>query len=143
MRKGLIVLGFLFLGVSNLYAEALLTKVTVIVASNQGSDIDLENDAYRDQLIKLFSYTSYQQTNQYSIRLEEGKQESLAISGGYELILSLYKKEKGRNVIRTMIQKDGKQVLNSELSLTGTGPVFLGGPPIESGDLLLVIESLS
>ena len=143
MKKYLAGFYFLFLFASLLHAEPLTTKVTVIVASNHGTDFDLENDAYRDQLIKLFSYTSYQQTNQYSIRLEEGKQESLSIAGNYELILTLYKQEKNRNILRAMIQKNGQQVLNTELSLTGSGPVFLGGPPTEAGDLLLVIEPLN
>ena len=72
MRKILLFLGFIFLcSQTHVYAESLMTKVTVIIASNQGNDFDLENDAYRDKLIALFSYTSYKQVNQYSIRLEE------------------------------------------------------------------------
>jgi thiamine biosynthesis lipoprotein len=35
----------------------------MLVASNEGSDFDLDNDAYRDQLIKLFSYTAYRQVD--------------------------------------------------------------------------------
>ncbi len=139
MKKGFMFLCF-FLFCSNLFAAPLATKITVIVASNQGSDFDLDNDVYRDQLIKLFSYTSYKQTNQYSLRLEEGKQEILTIADGYQLILTLYKQGK-RNVLRALIQKDNKQFLNTELSLTA-GPVFLGGPPASSGDLIFVIEPL-
>ena len=143
MKTALLALGLIFLCSTNVFAESLLTKVTVIVASNQGNDIDLENDDYRDQIIKLFSYTSYKQTNQYSISLEEGKQQAVSLGDSYELNVTLYKKANDRNVLRVLIQKEGNTHLNTELSLSGKGPVFLGGPPANSGDLLLVIEPLS
>ena len=144
MRKILLFLGFIFLcSQAHVYAESLMTKVTVIIASNQGNDFDLENDAYRDKLIALFSYTSYKQVNQYSIRLEEGKQQSLALADGYQLSMTLYKQAKDRNVLRVLIQKENRTHLSTELSLSGNGPVFLGGPPAHSGDLLLAIEPLA
>ena len=144
MKKILLFLGFIFLcSQTHVYAESLMTKVTVIIASNQGNDFDLENDAYRDKLIALFSYTSYKQVNQYSIRLEEGKQQSLALADGYQLSMTLYKQAKDRNVLRVLIQKENRTHLSTELSLSGNGPVFLGGPPAHSGDLLLAIEPLA
>lgn len=141
-----ILLGFFFclpLFASMLQAEAPATiKVTAIVASNGGSDFDLENDTFRDQLIQLFSYKSYKQIQQSSIRLDGTKDEVMTIPGGYELTLGLKTREDSKIRIHALIQKDGKKFLDTEVSIFGTGPVFLGGPPVDSGNLILAVETL-
>ena len=130
--------------VSALQAEAPVTlKVTAIVASNGGSDFDLENDAFRDQLIQLFSYKSYKQLQQSSVHLDETKNEVVAIPGGYELTLGLKTRENGKVRVHALIQKEGKKFLDTEVSIFGSGPVFLGGLPVDSGNLILAIETLS
>ena len=143
MKKWFAGLMMFFLAASSLHAAALNTKVTVIVASNNGSDIDIENDQYRDQVIKLFSYSSYIQKSQSSVQLEEGKPAAVALEGGYELSLTLYRQEGERKIIRALIKKGAQTILNTEMAITGAGPVFMGGPPAESGDLLIVVEPLS
>ena len=144
MKLGLWILAALFPLVSTpLYAEeSVIAKVTVIVASNQGSDFDLENDAFRDQLIQIFSYKSYKQVKEYSIHLEKVKREVLSIPGDYEFVMAYRGQDQGKVRIGALIQKGGRKFLNTEVTIIGTGPIFLGGPPTESGDLLLVIETL-
>ena len=129
---------------STLQAESPVTiKVTAIVASNSGSDFDLENDAFRDQLIQLFSYKSYKQVQQSSIRLDGAKDEVMAIPGGYELTLGLKTSENSKIRVHALLQKEGKRFLDTEVSIFGAGPVFLGGPSVDSGNLILAIETLS
>ncbi len=142
--KILLGLFFCFLPfVSTLRAEApVAIKVTAISASNSGSDFDLENDAFRDQLIQLFSYKSYKQLKQFSVRLEGTKSETLTIPGGYELNLVLKAREDNKVRLHAVIQKEGKKFLDTEVSVFGAGPVFLGGPPVDSGNLILAIETL-
>ncbi|MBI4358591.1 MAG: hypothetical protein HY584_04760 [Candidatus Omnitrophica bacterium] len=148
MKRGRIFLGWLLIGVllfpsyGGSQAPALTLKVAVILASNEGSDFDLENDAYRDQLIRLFSYTAYEQVRGYSVVLEEGEQELIAIPGDYELILTLQRLEGEKVFLHALIQKGGNKFLDTELSLLGPTPVFLGGPPLDSGNLVLAIEKL-
>ena len=124
-------------------APALTLKVAVILASNEGSDFDFENDAYRDQLIRLFSYTAYKQIKGYSIALEEREQELIAMPSDYELILTFRRSEGEKVFIHALIQKGGKKFLDTEFSILGPAPVFLGGPPLDSGNLVLAIEKLS
>ena len=147
MKSGLKIFAGLFFCllpfVSTTWAEAPVTfKVTAIVASNQGSDFDVENDAFRDQLIQLFTYKSYKQLKQYSIHLDGTKSETLAIDG-YELNLALKTRDNGKVRIHALIQKEGRKFLDTEVSIFGAGPVFLGGPSIGDGDLVLAIEITS
>ena len=139
---GLFLLILLPFGSSLHAEEVIVAKITVIIASNNGNDFNLENDAYRDQLIKLFSYTSYKQVKEYSLKLEKVKQEVLVIPGDYEFVLTFRGRERGRTLIGALIQKGDRKFLNTDLAISGNGPVFLGGPPVDSGVLLLVIETL-
>jgi hypothetical protein len=117
--------------------------VTILVASQEGSDFDLDNDAYRDQLIQLFSYKSYHQKKELSVSLKKGERVSVPLPEGYELLLNLQDKEKHRISIQAVIRKGRQQYVDSVLSLLTPGVVFLGGPPISEGTLILVLESHS
>jgi hypothetical protein len=115
--------------------------LTIVVASSEGSDFNLDNDAYRDKLIELFSYTAYTQLNQEKVELAEGHQ-TLSLPEGYEVTLSLL--DEAENVTRIQVRIDKKDVtyLDTVLSLQKPGVVFLGGPPLDNGDLVLVLETV-
>jgi len=115
--------------------------VTVLVASNQGTDFNLDNDAYRDQLIKLFSYKSYSQKDQVVVRLERTKREKVSLPGGYELLLLLQDEQSGKLMVQAVIRKGETTYLDTIMSILKPGVAFLGGPPAEGGVLILVLES--
>ena len=117
-------------------------QVTVLTASNQGSDFNLDNDAYRDQLIKLFSYSSYNQQNQLVAELEKGEHKIVELIENYELVLTLQQEQKDRILIQAIIRKDGVQYVNTVLSVLKEGVVFLGGPVTQKGALILVLQRL-
>jgi hypothetical protein len=114
--------------------------VTVLVASNEGADFDLVNDAYRDQLINLFSYTSYKQTDQQAVELKRGERAEIALPEGYELVLTYQGAENGRHLVNALIRRERQQFVNTILSIVKPGVVFLGGPPVKEGVLILVVE---
>lgn len=120
--------------------ETLSLKLTVIVASNQGSEFTMDNDNYRDELVKLFSYQSYRQVKDYLIELAPNENELLNIEGDYMLGLSSGGMEDGRFAVRLVIQKEGRQFLNTEIQISGEVPVFLGGPSVDQGVLILAVE---
>ena len=146
MRKGMRIMVWILVwlwAVPSLRAdETVVAKVTIIVASNKGNDFNLENDAFRDQLKQVFSYSSYEQVKEYSLRLEKVKQEVLTIPGDYQFVLTYRGQQRGKTLIGALIQKDGRKFLSTDVIINGTGPVFLGGPPLDSGELLIVIETL-
>lgn len=114
--------------------------VTVLVASNEGNDFNLDNDAYRDQLIQLFSYRAYNQVDSQVFDLKKAERQKLTLEGGYELVLTLLEEEKDRAMIQALIRKDGVQYVNTVLSVMKEGVAFLGGPPAGNGALILVLQ---
>ncbi|MFA7002320.1 MAG: hypothetical protein WC352_09275, partial [Candidatus Omnitrophota bacterium] len=84
------LMGALILGTGPLMGAQESTKVlvTVLRASNEGQDFNLENDAYRDELIKLFSYTSYHQIGQRYAEILKGDSQTVMLPGDYEMILT-------------------------------------------------------
>lgn len=114
--------------------------LTYIVASNEGADIDLDNDKYRDEMIRLFSYSSYRQLDQQAVQLETQKSETVNIPGGYELILTIKESQPERNTVQAVIRKGGQIYVDTVLTLPKPGVFFLGGPPAEGGALIIVLE---
>ncbi|MCM8776611.1 MAG: hypothetical protein NC930_09755 [Candidatus Omnitrophica bacterium] len=138
----LLTMGMLIgLTVSAFPEDTTRIHVTILTASNFGSDFNLENDAFRDQLLNLFSYTSYNQTDKFFIDLPRAKRQSRTLPGGYEFILTLQNKESGRILVQAVIRKGGQQYVDTVLSILNPGVVFLGGPPVEKGVLILVLET--
>lgn len=116
-------------------------NVTILVASNEGNDFNLINDAYRDELIKLFSYTSYNQVNAVRRDLVREVPQKINLPEGYELLLTLQGKEEGRMQVRALVQKQGVQYVDTVLSILQPGVVFLGGPPVTEGALIIILET--
>ena len=121
--------------------ETVRVHATVVVASNEGSDFNLDNDAYRDQLIKLFSYSAYHQTHHLMVELKKAERARVELPEGYELVLTLQGSEKGRVLVQALIRKGDRQYVDTILSILRPGVVFLGGPPVEKGALIIVLET--
>ena len=115
-------------------------QLTYIVASNNGTDFNLDNDAYRDQMMKLFSYTSYQQLERSLVELERSKREKVVLPDNYELLLTYQGAEQNRYMVQAVIRKDGNVYVDTVLSVLKPGVVFLGGPPTSNGDLIIILE---
>ena len=117
------------------------SNITILVASNQGSDFNLVNDEYRDQLIKLFSYTSYNQVNATRRDLLKDVPQKVSLPEGYELSLILQGQENGRFQVQAIIRKDEVQYVDTVLSILQPGVVFVGGPEVAEGALIIVLET--
>ena len=114
--------------------------VSVIIASNEGTDFNLDNDAYRDQLIQLFSYRSYEQKNQQIVNLSKAEHKIIPLMDDYEMVLTLQGEEKERIMIQALIRKGNVQYVNTVLSIMKNGVVFIGGPTIGKNALIVALE---
>lgn len=144
MKKliALFLMSCLVWGSSARAAETERFNVTVIIASNQGSDFDLENDEYRDQLIELFSYTSYKQVDKVAVEAAQGERQTVALPEGYELVLTYQGQDSGnRALVQAVIRQGRTQHLDTVLSVRKPGVVFAGGPTVKDGVLILVLEA--
>lgn len=145
MKKILSLMIALVFAVSQPYAaaadEPVKVHTTILVASNQGNDFNLVNDAYRDQLIQLFSYTAYHQVDDKNHDLKKLQPQTLELPDGYQLTLTLTSVENGRVMVQAGIRKDNKEYLDTVVSILRPGVVFLGGPPAQGGALIIVLET--
>lgn len=139
LSVALFLLGILALPAPAAHAGERLA-LTTIVASNQGNDFDLDNDAYRDQIMRLFSYKSYKQINQEAVLLEPGVAHEQAIHGGYTLYLKLISVGNQQDRVHALIKKDNMEYVDTVLTVEKPGVVFLGGPGVPEGDLIIVLE---
>ncbi|MBU3758433.1 MAG: hypothetical protein FGM27_00675 [Candidatus Omnitrophica bacterium] len=114
--------------------------LTTLVASNEGSEFDLVNDAYRDQIIRLFSYTAYKQMNQEAVSLDPGIAREIPLHGGYTLYLKLISASNHQDRVHALIKKDDLEYVDTVLAVEKPGVVFLGGPKVSEGDLIIVLE---
>ena len=132
-----------FCSVSSVRAEMTQIKanVTILVASNQGNDFNLVNDAYRDELIKLFSYTSYNQVEAVRRDLIKEVAQKINLPEGYELLLTLQSEENGRVQVQALIRKGNVPYVDTVLSILQPGVVFVGGPQVKEGALIIVLET--
>ncbi len=129
--------------VSSSFAEAKeghKLLLTVLTASNEGDDFDLDNDEYRDRLIQLFSYRSYKQENQEVVTLSKTERQVIPLIDGYELVLMLQDEQKYRLLVQAVIMKEGVPYVNTVLSILEGGAAFIGGPNTGQGALILALE---
>lgn len=138
----MLILGF-FVGrfeMAHASDEVERVTLTYIVASNEGSDVNLDNDAYRDELIKLFAFSSYNQVDRAALELTRSQRQTAPLPSGYEMTLTYQGVEKGRYLVHALIRKDGVSYVDTVLSVLKPGVVFLGGPRTDKGELIIVLE---
>jgi len=121
--------------------DTVKVNVTVIIASNEGNDYNMDNDEFRDRLIKLFSYTNYEQVNSEALQLKRAERVKMTLPDGYELWLTLQNHEEDRILIQAVVMKNGTQFVDTILSVLTPGVAFLGGPPLSEGTLIIVLEN--
>lgn len=145
--KSAIVLGFLgavLLGTGYFSPQTALAAdnmvVTVLVASNEGNDFDLDNDAFRDRLIQLFSYTSYKQVDQVAVDLKAATRQTVTLPDGYQMQIDLQKQEGSRYFVRAVVEKSGTAHVDTVLAIEKGSAAFVGGPPVGKGSLIIVME---
>lgn len=139
----ILVLGLIIFSKNAIAETTLPAHVTVVLASKEGSDFNLENDVYRDQILELFSYTNYQQLKTSVTELSHSQRVAIELEGGFELLLNLERQEGERYYIQAVIRKGRDQYINTTLSILKKGVVFLGGPETKDGTLIVILETVS
>ena len=131
----------IFVPASFAQEESVKINATILVASNDGTDYDLDNDAYRHELINLFSYSAYHQIRMVSLTLPRAERVKVPLPENYELILTLQGKEEKRVMVQAVIRKGQEQYVDTVLSILKPGVVFVGGPPTAVGAYIIVLET--
>ncbi|MEK6777753.1 MAG: hypothetical protein AABY87_12880 [bacterium] len=121
-------------------AEVFNTEVRVILASNsdQGYDprlLDLKKD-----LLSL-NYMSFQLIDQTGLSLNRGQSGKMPIPGGRTMELTPTGVEQGKIVMQVSINEGGSSLLKTQIRIANHGTVIIGGPPYQSGFIVLAITA--
>ena len=145
-RAGAPVLSFLLLllllaAVPSEAADPITVDVGSVYASNEGTSIDPALGTIREKLQSMFNYTSY--------RMLDRKRRSLSVgeAGEFELpgrrtMRATPLPSRGDKVRLSIQLSDGpRKLLSTTLGLRRGGMVLVGGPPHQSGVLILIISA--
>lgn len=121
-------------------AEVFNTEVRVILASNsdQGYDprlLDLKKD------LLALNYMSFQLIDQTGLSLNRGQSGKVPISGGRVMELTPAGVEQGKIVMQVSINEGGSSILKTQIRIANHGTVIIGGPPYQSGFIVLAITA--
>jgi len=139
MRRGvLVVFVFLVSPVSLVYAQAIPVEVRVILASREpGGRQDPTIHSLVRELQRDFAYTNYRLLETHRGQVSPEQPWRTAIAGGRQLSVALMRAAGGRVEVR--ITTAG---VNTLVGLQRGGrPILLGGPPHQSGVLIIAISA--
>jgi hypothetical protein len=122
-------------------ADTVSVDVGAVYASNEGTSVDPALGTIRGKLQSMFNYTSY--------RMLDRKRRSLSVgeTGEFELpdrrsMRATLLPARGNKVRLSISLSEGpRNLLTTTLGLRRGGMVLVGGPPHQSGVLILVISA--
>jgi hypothetical protein len=119
--------------------ERVALEVGTVLATNSRKHFDAQLASMRDQLERLFRYTSYQLVKQEQSDVSCGKPASFDIPGGRRLRVMPKQARGGRVSLNVALMKDSHVLMNTDLTLGKRGLIMVGGPRYENGVLIIWI----
>jgi len=132
----------LFLLVAGAAAAAPTSSVSVeigvVVASNKGASIDPSLSSLRTKLQSMFNYSSYSLLDRMRRTLAVGETGEFVLPGGRSMRVTPVPASGNKVRLAVQIMEGGRNLL---LGLSRGGMVLVGGPPHQSGVLILLISA--
>jgi hypothetical protein len=122
-------------------AEPVTVDIGVVFASNEGSVVDPALSALRAKLQSMFTYSSYRMLDRMKRPLEVGETGDFALPGGRNLRLSPVSAPAKKVRLAVQLTEGGRNLLTTTLGLSRGGMVVVGGPPYQSGVMILLISA--
>lgn len=119
--------------------ERVALEVGTVLATNSSNQIDAQLASVRDQLERLFQYTSYRLVKQETSDVSCGKPASFEIPGGRRLQVMAKDTRGGRVSLNVALMKDRHVLMRTDLTLGKRGTIMVGGPRFENGVLIIWI----
>lgn len=139
MKRGLLTFFvFLLFPVTLAYAQAVPVEVQVILASREGGgSVDPGIQTLVRELRRDFAYTGYRLLETHRGQVSPDRPWRTTVAGGQDLLVTLMRADERRADLK--IATAG---VNTRVSLhRGGSPVLLGGPPHQSGVLIIAISA--
>lgn len=116
-------------------------EIGVVVASSKGKSIDPSLESLRTKLQSMFSYSSYTLIDRMKRPIAAGETGEFGLPGGRTMRVTPVGAPEGKVRLAVQVMEGGKNLLTTTLGLNRGGMVLVGGPPHQSGVLILLISA--
>ena len=137
----LLLLLLLAAGPSSEAADTVTVDVGAVYASNEGTSIDPALGTIRGKLLSMFNYTSYRMLDRKRRSLSVGETGEFELPGGRSMRATPLPAQGDKVRLSIRISEGQKNLLTTTLGLRRGGMVLVGGPPHQSGVLILIISA--
>jgi len=121
--------------------DPVTVEIGVVVASSKGSSVDPSLSSLRTKLQSMFSYSSYTLLDRMKRRLAIGETGDFSLPGNRTMRVTPVDAPRNKVRLAVQIMEGGKNLLTTTLGLSRGGMVLVGGPPHQSGVLILLISA--
>lgn len=115
--------------------------VGVVMASNEGTSIDPSLAGLRTKLRSMFNYTSYKLLERKRHTYPVGETAVFKLPGGRSMRVTPVSAPESKVRLDVRISENGRNILTTTLGLSRGGMVLVGGPPYQSGVIILLISA--
>lgn len=122
-------------------AGSVVVEIGVVVASTTGSTIDPSLSSIRSKLQAMFNYPSYDLVDRMKRPLGTGETGEFQIPGNRTIRVVPVEAQGNKVRLGVQIMEGGKNLLSTTLGLNRGGMVLVGGPPYQSGVLILLLSA--
>jgi hypothetical protein len=131
----------LLAAVPSVAADMVSVDVGSIYASNDGTSIDPALGTIRGKLHSMFSYTSYRMLDRQRRSLSVGEAGEFELPGRRTMRATPLPSRGDKVRLSVQISEGQRSLLTTTLGLRRGGMVLVGGPPHQSGVLILIISA--
>ena len=122
-------------------ADTVSVDVGSIYASNDGTSIDPALGTIRGKLQSMFNYTSYRMLDRKRRSLSVGEAGEFELPGRRTMRATPLPSRGDKVRLSIQISEGQRSLLTTTLGLRRGGVVLVGGPPHQSGVLILIISA--
>ena len=120
-------------------AEKIDIVVKIVLASQDKEYIDPSLSDLAKELQSVFRYSSYSLLGQNSMSLAINQTGTATLPGGRSLMITPLEIKGNRVALRLQINKDGRQIFQTNARLLNRSSITVGGPKYQGGYLLFNI----
>jgi len=138
-RVGALIAFFslLFILFTSVVFAQVQTQLRVIRASNVGQGVDPSLKELHNELKNLFNFTSYRLLRDENLNLSLNKPVSISAREGRIIMeITLVGLHKNAAELKIRVNREGTEILNTQVRLSPGRTVLIGGPKVRDGVII-------